>query len=77
MSRWSSSTFQFCHAFFGGAALAAAGPAGLMIVAGGMAALGAAVGDAHDRRVPNVLTFFAGGAVAGALVAVMVLTLEG
>lgn len=64
-------------AFFGGAALAAAGPAWLMLPAGGLAAAAIAVREAHRRRVPDVLAFFAAGAVVGGLVAVMVLTLEG
>lgn len=63
--------------FFGGALLAGFGAGLLMVLCGAFAAIGAAVDEQQRGRRTEVPSFFMGFGVTAALVAIIVLAVEG
>ncbi len=63
--------------FFGGALLAHLAPGALMLVAGALAALGAALDDHRRGRMIGVATFFTGFGLTSLMVVAIILGIEG
>jgi hypothetical protein len=63
--------------FFGGALLAHLTTGKLMLLAGVLAATGAAIADQHAHRPTGVAWFFTGSGLVAALIAAIVLGIEG
>lgn len=77
--RWSSRLMWLGAGvtFFGGALLANLTTGKLLILAGALAAAGAAITDQHAHRPTGVAWFFTGSGLIAALVAAIVLGIEG